>query len=388
MQTAAKSISAAFSGVFRKPGFGRRGLAAGLAIFMSFPMSAAQAETLQSSAGTLQVDLVAEGLDEPWAVGFLPGGDVLVTERDGRLLRLSDGRVTEVAGVPRVADVGQGGLLDLLVPRDFEQSREIFLSYSKPQPGGAGTALLRARLSEDGTALEDPTTIFELADGSSGGHHFGSRIVEAPDGALFLTIGDRGDQPSAQDLRRENGSVVRVARDGSIPTDNPFVGQPDARPAIWSYGHRNPQGAALDLDGNLVTVEHGARGGDEINRIKRGANYGWPLISYGVHYSGQPIGIGTRSPGLEQPAFYWDPSMAPSGMMIYSGKLWPDWRGDIFVGSLKFDYIARLEGEPLAEAEQLSSDATLRVRDVREAPDGSIWFLSVGNGALYRMTPG
>jgi glucose/arabinose dehydrogenase len=363
-------------------------LAAGLAIFMSFPMSAAQAETLQSSAGTLQVDLVAEGLDEPWAVGFLPGGDVLVTERDGRLLRLSDGRVTEVAGVPRVADVGQGGLLDLLVPRDFEQSREIFLSYSKPQPGGAGTALLRARLSEDGTALEDPTTIFELADGSSGGHHFGSRIVEAPDGALFLTIGDRGDQPSAQDLRRENGSVVRVARDGSIPTDNPFVGQPDARPAIWSYGHRNPQGAALDLDGNLVTVEHGARGGDEINRIKRGANYGWPLISYGVHYSGQPIGIGTRSPGLEQPAFYWDPSMAPSGMMIYSGKLWPDWRGDIFVGSLKFDYIARLEGEPLAEAEQLSSDATLRVRDVREAPDGSIWFLSVGNGALYRMTPG
>ena len=227
-----------------------------------------------------------------------------------------------------------------------------------------------------------------MADSTSRSRHFGSRIVEAPDGTLFLTIGDRGEDESAQDLRRENGSVVRVARDGSIPADNPFVGQRDARPAIWSYGHRNPQGAALDLDGNLVTVEHGAQGGDEINVIKRGANYGWPLISYGVHYSGQPIGIGTAAPGLEQPAFYWDPSMAPSGMMIYSGKLWPDWRGDIFVGSLKFGYIARLEGKPLTEVEQLKSRATRRVRDVREAPDGSIWFLSVRNGALYRMTPG
>lgn len=344
--------------------------------------------SLSTSAGPVQVEAVATGLTEPWAIGFLPDGGALITERAGRLLMLKDGALSEVSGIPTVADVGQGGLLDILVPSDFAQTREVFLSYAKPQGGGEGTALLRARLSDDGTALTDVTTIYEIAEGSSGGRHFGSRIVEAPDGTLFLTVGDRGDRPSAQDLRRENGSVLRVARDGSIPDDNPFVGQPDARPAIWSYGHRNPQGAALDLDGNLVTVEHGAQGGDEINRIERGANYGWPVISYGRHYSGQPIGVGTAAEGLEQPAFYWDPSMAPSGMMVYSGALWPDWRGDIFVGSLKFDYIARLDGDPLAEVEQIQSDETLRVRDVREAPDGSIWFLSVGNGAAYRMTPG
>lgn len=344
--------------------------------------------SLSTSAGPVQVEAVATGLTEPWAIGFLPDGGALITERAGRLLMLKDGALSEVSGIPTVADVGQGGLLDILVPSDFAQTREVFLSYAKPQGGGEGTALLRARLSDDGTALTDVTTIYEIAEGSSGGRHFGSRIVEAPDGTLFLTVGDRGDRPSAQDLRRENGSVLRVARDGSIPDDNPFVGQADARPAIWSYGHRNPQGAALDLDGNLVTVEHGAQGGDEINRIERGANYGWPVISYGRHYSGQPIGVGTAAEGLEQPAFYWDPSMAPSGMMVYSGALWPDWRGDIFVGSLKFDYIARLDGDPLAEVEQIQSDETLRVRDVREAPDGSIWFLSVGNGAAYRMTPG
>ncbi|WP_413718149.1 PQQ-dependent sugar dehydrogenase [Silicimonas sp. MF1-12-2] len=364
--------------------------AVGAALFAaaSLATGAAHSDTLQSSVGAVQVDRVASGLDEPWAVGFLPDGSILVTERDGRLLRFEDGRSSEIAGVPSVADVGQGGLLDLLVPRDFAESRELFFTYAKPQRKGEGTAVLRARLSDDGSTLEGTETIFELTEGSSGGYHFGSRIVEATDGTLFLTIGDRGDQPSAQDLRRENGSVVRIARDGSIPPDNPLVGQPDAKPAIWSFGHRNPQGAALDLDGNLVTVEHGARGGDEINRITPGANYGWPLISYGRHYSGQPIGVGTKAPGLEQPAFYWDPSMAPSGMMIYSGKLWPDWRGDIFVGSLKFDYIARLEGDPLDEVEQLASDDTLRVRDIREAPDGTIWFLSVGNGALYRMSPG
>ena len=344
--------------------------------------------SLSTSAGPVQVEAVATGLTEPWAIGFLPDGGALITERAGRLLMLKDGALSEVSGIPTVADVGQGGLLDILVPSDFAQTREVFLSYAKPQGGGEGTALLRARLSDDGTALTDVTTIYEIAEGSSGGRHFGSRIVEAPDGTLFLTVGDRGDRPSAQDLRRENGSVLRVARDGSIPDDNPFVGQADARPAIWSYGHRNPQGAQLDLDGDIVTVEHGAQGGDEINRIERGANYGWPVISYGRHYSGQPIGVGTAAEGLEQPAFYWDPSMAPSGMMVYSGALWPDWRGDIFVGSLKFDYIARLDGDPLAEVEQIQSDETLRVRDVREAPDGSIWFLSVGNGAAYRMTPG
>lgn len=345
------------------------------------------AHALDTSAGEIHVEAVVTGLDEPWAVGFLPDGGILITERAGRLLLWRDGALTQVSGAPRVAAVGQGGLLDVLVPRDFSATREIFLSYAKNQEGRAGTALARGRLSEDGMRLDDVTTIWELTPGSSGGHHFGSRIVEAPDGTLFVTVGERGDRPAAQDLSRENGSVVHVARDGSIPADNPFVDTPGAKPAIWSYGHRNPQGAALDLDGNLLTVEHGAMGGDEINRIEPGANYGWPVISYGRHYTGAPIGIGYEAAGMEQPAYYWDPSIAPSGMMVYSGKLWPEWKGDIFVGSLKFDYISRLEGEPLEEVEKIASDETQRVRDIREAPDGTIWFLSVVNGALYRLAP-
>ena len=341
---------------------------------------------LETSAGSVRLATIVEGLDQPWAFGFLPDGRVLITEREGKLLLVGE-VITEVQGLPEIAQVGQGGLLDLLVPRDFARSREVFLSYAKPQGRGAGTALMRATLSADGGRLEDVRTIFEMEAGTSGGQHFGSRIVEARDGTLFLTIGDRGDRETAQDLAIETGTVVRLHRDGSIPRDNPFVGHSDAQPEIWSFGHRNPQGAALDLEGNLLVVEHGARGGDEINRVEKGANYGWPVIAYGRHYSGRSIGEGTAKAGMEQPAFYWDPSMAPSGMMVYSGALWPEWRGDIFVGSLKFDYLARLNGEPLQEVEQITSDETLRLRDVREGPNGGIWFLSVGNGTLYRMTP-
>ena len=348
---------------------------------------AAVAETLQTSAGPVKIEAMLTGLDAPWAVGFLPDGGVLVTERGGRLLHRRGGEVIEVATGLDVVAQGQGGLLDLAVARDFADTREIFLTFAKRQGRGSGTALAIARLNAAGDALEDVRVIFEIAEGSSGGRHFGSRVVEAPDGTLFVTVGDRGDRPSAQDLRSHNGAVVRINRDGSIPADNPFTGT-NARPEIWSYGHRNPQGAALDLNGRLWTVEHGARGGDEVNRITPGANYGWPVISYGRHYSGLSIGEGTAKEGMEQPAHYWDPSIAPSGMMVYSGALWPEWRGDIFIGSLKFDYISRLEGEPLTEVEQIESDLTERVRDIREAPDGAIWFLSVGQGTLYRMTPG
>ena len=346
-----------------------------------------QAGALESSTGTLRVTEMAAGLDTPWAFGFLPDGSVLITERDGRVMRLSDGRLRNVAGVGEVAARGQGGLLDLLVPRDFATTRTLFFSFAKRQQGGAGTAVARAQLSSDMTRLSDWQVIFEMTPGSSGGRHFGSRIVEGRDGLLYVTTGDRGDRPSAQDLSRENGSVIRIARDGRVPADNPFTQTNGAQPEIWSWGHRNPQGAALDLDGNLWVVEHGARGGDEVNRIRKGANYGWPVISYGRHYSGAKIGEGTARPGMEQPAFYWDPSIAPSGMMFYSGKLWPDWRGDLFVGSLKFDYISRLSGTPLREVEQIQSPDTLRVRDIREAPDGTIWFISVGNGTLYRISP-
>ncbi len=351
-------------------------------------MGVLPASALDTSQGSLMVTRMADRLNEPWSFGFLPDGSVLITERGGALLRLTDTGRHQVAGVADVAVQGQGGLLDVMIPRDFDSSREVFLSYAKRQAGGAGTAVAVARLSRDGQQLENWTEIFQLSPGSSGGRHFAGRLVEAADGTIFLTIGDRGDRPSSQDLSRENGTVVRINRDGSIPSDNPFVGQDGARAVIWSYGHRNAQGAGLDLDGNLWLSEHGARGGDEVNAVRKGANYGWPVISYGRHYSGAKIGEGTRKDGMEQPEYYWDPSMAPSGLMVYSGALWPEWRGDIFVGSLKFDYIARLDGQPLTEDEQLMSPETERVRDIREAPDGSIWFLSVGNGTLYRMSPG
>ena len=348
---------------------------------------AGPAAALDSSAGALTVEVVADGLNEPWAIGFLPGGDILVTERAGRLLLIGEAGQRPVEGLGEVFASGQGGLLDVLVPEDFARTRELFFSYAKPQEGGAGTAVARAELSPDGARLSKWEVIFEMAPGSEGGRHFGSRIVEAPDGTLFVTVGERGDRPAAQDLSRHNGSVVRIAKDGSVPSENPFTGQEGAQPEIWSYGHRNPQGAALDADGQYWVVEHGVRGGDEINRVEKGANYGWPVISYGVHYSGKKIGEGTHKEGMEQPAFYWDPSIAPSGMMIYSGKLWPEWEGDFFVGSLKFNLISRLSGDPLEEVERIEGPETARVRDIAEGPAGAIWFLSVGQGALYRVTP-
>ncbi len=343
---------------------------------------AAQSETVFS------VEPVVTGLSDPWAVAPLADGGVLVTQKDGQLLHLRDGTQIEVAGVPEVSTDGQGGLLDLTLARDFAQSRVLFLTYAKPQPrGGSGTALASARLSDDGTQLENLTELFEMAAGSSGGRHFGSRVVEAADGTLFVTIGERGDRPAAQDNSRHNGTIIRVNRDGSVPQDNPFVGQEGIQPEIWSYGHRNPQGAAIDPQNRLWVSEHGAQGGDEINLIAKGANYGWPVISYGRHYSGAKIGEGTAKDGMQQPALYWDPSIAPSGLMVYSGDVFAEWAGDIFVGSLKFDYIARMSGDPLKEVEQIKTDETQRVRDIVEGPDGTIWFISVGQGAVYRIVP-
>ncbi|PWR02998.1 hypothetical protein DKT77_08635 [Meridianimarinicoccus roseus] len=359
------------------------------AVLMCLSSSLAAAQTLSSSAGPLRVDTVVSGLSEPWSLGFLPGGGLIVTERSGRLLVIESGRATPVSGVPAVAARGQGGLLDVLVPRDFASSREIFLSYAAAQPGGgAGTAVARGVLSPDGASLERVETIFEMAPGASGGRHFGSRLVEGLDGLIYVTIGDRGDGDTAQDLSRHEGSVLRIARDGSVPPGNPFADRSGAQPEIWSFGHRNPQGAALDGAGRLWVAEHGARGGDEVNRVEAGANYGWPVISYGRHYSGARIGEGTEKPGMRQPAHYWDPSIAPSGMMVYSGALWPQWRGDFFVGSLKFSLISRLDGDTLREAERIEGAQTDRVRDVREGPDGAIWFISENDGAIYRMTPG
>jgi glucose/arabinose dehydrogenase len=357
-------------------------------LILSVLAGAAPAQNLATSAGELNITRMLSGLDTPWAIGFLPGGNYLVSERGGRLLFVSNGKARRVSGVPQVFAQGQGGLLDLMIPRDFTTSREVFMTYARAQRGGAGTALAVGRLSDDGRRLRDVRTIFEAAPGGKGGRHFGSRVIEAHDGTLFVTLGERGDRPSAQDRSNHNGTIVRLNRDGSVPGDNPFVGQSGVRPEIWSWGHRNPQGATLDLQGNLWVSEHGAKGGDEVNRIRKGANFGWPVISYGRHYSGAKIGEGTSKPGMQQPAFYWDPSIAPSSLMIYSGRLWPEWRGDMFVGSLKFDNISRLDGRLLQEAETLASPEMERVRDVVEAPDGSIWFLSIGKGAVYRISPG
>jgi glucose/arabinose dehydrogenase len=358
------------------------------AIALSAALLAAPAFALDTSGGGVAITSMADGLDEPWGLAFTPEGGFLVTERAGRLRHyLADGTMIEVAGVPDISDNGQGGLLDILLPRDFDRTRLVYLSYAKPQDGGEGTALGVGRLSDDGARLEGFRSIFEMAPGSSGGRHFGSRIVEAADGTLFLTIGDRGEAERAQDLGLHNGKVIRLNRDGSIPADNPFVGREGALPEIWSYGHRNPQGAALGPDGALYTSEHGAQGGDEVNRPEAGRNYGWPVITYGIDYDGSPIGEGTEKAGMEQPLRYWDPSIAPSGFLFYSGKLWPEWRGDAFVGSLKFDYIARLDPEAGWAEERIEAPETGRVRDIREAPDGTIWFLSVNEGAVFRIAP-
>ena len=352
--------------------------------------SAATAGTERNADGMpVIVEKMASKLDVPWSVAFLPGCEFLITQRGGELLHFgSSGVRTEVGGVPKVRADGQGGLLDVAATGNFEQSREILLSYAKPQGRRAGTALTIAALSPDSSQLINPTEIFEMAPGSSGGRHFGSRIAEAPDGTIFLTIGERGDQQSAQELSNHNGTIIRIRRDGSVPIDNPFVDQSDAQPEIWSYGHRNPQGATFDAEGRLWINEHGARGGDEINLARKGANHGWPVISYGVHYTGRKIGLGTEREGMEQPAFYWDPSIAPSGMAIYSGRLWPEWKGHFFIGSLKSDFISRVGPEGgFRELERIRFPETKRVRDVREAPDGTIWFLSEDRGAAYRISP-
>lgn len=359
-----------------------------LLILLSAMVPALGSEQLDTSVGKVQITSVATGLDEPWAVAFLPDGRFLVTERGGALLLFVDGKRRKLANVPKVWSQGQGGLLDVVAATDFASSREIFLSYSEPRNGGAGTVLAVARIDNEEKALENVRVIFRMSQVSNSPLHFGSRIVEARDGTLYLTIGDRGQRHYAQDTMKHNGKVIRVNRDGSTPSDNPFSNETGLS-EVYSLGHRNAQGAALGLNGKLWIVEHGAAGGDEINQPKPGKNYGWPIISYGREYSGGKIGEGTKKTGLEQPEHFWDPSIAPSGMMIYSGKLWPQWRANIFVGSLKFDMISRLKTNngKLSEAERLFEGKYGRIRDIREGPGGAIWFLSVAEGVLYKILP-
>jgi glucose/arabinose dehydrogenase len=356
----------------------------------------AWAQTVQSSAGNLTATVIAEGLDHPWALGFLPDGRMLVTERSGQLRVISDGVVGEpIANVPDVYNQGQGGLLDLALAPDFATSGQIYLTFAEPAQDaglqrGQGTAVLSARLVLEGDSgrLEDGKVIFRMNRFTTTNRHFGSRVVIGADGNLFVTLGERGEQDRAQDVTDLAGAIVRIAPDGSVPADNP---KPEGwAPELWSKGHRNPQGATLRDDGVLFTVEHGARGGDEVNMPQAGANYGWPVISYGIDYSGVTIGEGTEKAGLEQPLHYWDPSISPSGLDFYDGELLPAWQGDLLAGGLSGQLLVRLdmEGDAVVGEERLFEGQLGRIRDVRVGPDGAIYLLTdADNGRLIRVAP-
>ena len=357
-------------------------------------LALAAAPSVAQSQPSPKAQTVASGLQNPWAVAFLPDGRFLVTERPGRLRVVNaDGQVQPaVQGLPEVAAGGQGGLLDVITDSAFASNRTIYFCFSEPGKGTTNsTALARARLSQDARRLEDVKVIFSQQPKFSSTAHFGCRIVERPDGTLFLTLGDRfSRRDDAQTLDNHHGKVVRVGKDGAIPKDNPFVGKAGALPEIWSYGHRNSQGATLAPDGSLWTHEHGARGGDEINRPQAGKNHGWPLVSFGVNYDGSKIGSGdSAAPGLEPPLHHWTPSIAPSGMaFLTSDRYGAGWKGNLFVGSLKFEYLDRIElkdGKVVAE-HKLLEDVGQRIRDVRQGPDGLLYVLTDNaNGRLIRL---
>jgi glucose/arabinose dehydrogenase len=342
--------------------------------------------------GVVTVETIASGLEHPWALAFLPDGRILVTERAGRLRMVApSGRVSEpLDGVPKVQVGGQGGLLDVAIDPKFTENRLVYLSYAEPGEGGASTAVARGRLGEAG--LENVQVIYRQVPKVEGNGHFGSRLVFADDGTLFVTQGDRqGYREQAQDLDSGLGKLVRIHPDGSIPADNPFRGTSGARPEIYSYGHRSVQAAALHPEtGRLWTVEHGARGGDELNHPEAGKNYGWPVITYGRDYSGARIGEGTAKEGMEQPVYYWDPVIAPSGAVWYTGDRYPGWTGSLFIGSMQPGALVRLtvENGRVTKEERHLAELGDRIRDVQQGPDGLLYVVTdEADGRLLRVVP-
>ena len=343
----------------------------------------------------IQPQVVAQGLQNPWAVAFLPEGKFLVTERPGRMRVIAaDGTLgAPLQGLPAIAAGGQGGLLDVVLDSDFAHSRTVYFCYSEPAPthnGTNSTALAKAQLSADQTQLENLQVIFSQRPKKASQLHFGCRIVERSDGTLLLTLGERYHfKEEAQNLQNHLGKIVRIHKDGSVPKDNPFVGRSDALPEIWSYGHRNPQGAALAPDGSYWMNEHGPQGGDEINRPTAGKNYGWPVITYGENYGGGKIGDGkTHQAGMAQPVHHWTPSIAVSGMAFITSDRYPGWKGDMVVGALKAQRLERIrfEGNKISKVEYLLPDLGQRVRDVRQGPDGWLYVLTDrSNGQLLRL---
>ena len=361
------------------------------------PASAGQTRTCGvTSSVAFEVAVLAKNLEHPWAVEPLPGGDLLVTERPGRLRIVSaTGEVGRpIAGLPPVDARGQGGLLDVALSPTFGSDRTIYWSYSEPRKGGNATSVARGVLSSDRRSVGDVKVIFRAMPTYDGDKHFGSRLAFGPDGMLYITLGERSDasmRPQAQRLDSHMGKILRINPDGSVPKDNPFVGRSNALPEIWSRGHRNVQAAAFDPEGQLWGIEHGTNGGDELNRIEKGKNYGWPIVAYGEEYSGSPIsGAVTAREGTEQPVYYWDPVIAPSGAQFYSGDAFPAWRGSLLVGGMKDHKLVRLtlDNDRVTGEEHLLMDRGQRVRDVRQGPDGALYVVTDENkGELWRITP-
>ncbi len=374
-------------------------IGAALALALSLAATPARAVITDAPApakpSKIKVETVADGLEHPWCLQFLPDGRLLVSERPGRLrLVTKDGKLSQpIAGVPEVAAVGQGGLLDVLLAPDYDKTGTIYFSYGEPRGEEKnGTSVARAKLVLEGESghLEDVKVIFRQQPAFKSPYHFGSRLVWARDGTLFITTGERNfGRQEAQNPGNDLGKVIRINPDGTIPDDNPKL--PGWAPEVWSIGHRNMQGAALRPDtGQLYTVEHGARGGDELNHPEKGKNYGWPIITYGIDYSGEKIGEGiTAKEGMEQAVYYWVPSIATSGLAFYTGDLFPDWKGNAFVGGLAGQHIERLvfDGDDVVAAEELLGDEGKRIRDVRSGPDGALWVLTDDTGEVLRVTP-
>lgn len=361
---------------FPAAAFGMFGLAA-----IAMVQPAAAEDRVSTQAFDVVVTPVASGLEHPWSVEVMPDGAYIVTERPGRLRIVRDATLGEpIEGLPELFVGGQGGLLDVALSPDFAESRQLYFTASVPGPGGQGTALFSARLSDDERRLEAVARLFAMNRFTGTTQHFGSRIAIAKDGSLFFGIGERGEMDRAQDPMDHAGSILHVGSDGKPASGNPYADGTKGLPEIWSIGHRNPQGIAIDpADGTLYTVEHGARGGDEINIPKAGGNYGWPVVSYGKHYSGAEIGIGQSAEGYELPIDYWDPSIAPGAIDVYRGAMFPEWDGDFLVAALKYQLLARIERDETGAVtgeERLFDGDYGRIRDVKVAPDGSVLLLT------------
>jgi glucose/arabinose dehydrogenase len=370
-----------------------RACVAAVATAALLPAAGVAADTVKTEAETIRIVTIASGLAHPWGLAFLPDGRMLVTERIGRLRIVGrDGKLAPepVAGLPKIEEYGQGGLLDVALHPRFNENGLVYLSFAERGDGGYGTAVLRGRLVSD--RIDAVEVIYRQQPKSRGGRHFGSRLVFDRAGFLYVTQGDRGEEARAQNLGDLAAKVVRLHDDGRVPSDNPFVGKPGARPEIFTLGNRNVQGAALHpVTGELWSHEHGPQGGDEVNVLRKGLNYGWPIVTYGVNYGiGTKIGEGTSKPGMAPPLHYWVPSIAPSGMAFYTGDRFPAWRGSLFVGALRDQLLVRLrlDGEKVVKEERMLQGTVGRIRDVRQGPDGYLYLLTdSSNGALIRLEP-